>query len=49
MIWTIIAILFLMWLIGVATAQTFGGVLHLLLLVAVAVFVIRLLTGRRVT
>ncbi|HUF03697.1 MAG TPA: lmo0937 family membrane protein [Aridibacter sp.] len=49
MIWTIIFILLLMWVIGVATTNTFGGVLHLLLVIALAVFVIRFLTGRRVT
>jgi hypothetical protein len=49
MVWTIIMILLVMWLIGSVTSNTFGGVLHLLLLVALAVFVFRLFTGRRVT
>lgn len=49
MIWTIIMILLVMWLIGLVTSHTFGGVLHLLLLVALVVFVIRLVSGRRVT
>ncbi|MCO6512256.1 MAG: lmo0937 family membrane protein [Aridibacter famidurans] len=49
MIWTIIIILLVMWLIGVVTTNTFGGVLHLLLVIALAIFIIRLLTGRRVT
>lgn len=49
MIWTIIIILLVMWLIGVVTTNTFGGFLHILVLVAVAIFVIRLITGRRVT
>lgn len=49
MIWTIILILLLLWLVGVVTAHTFGGILHLLLVIALAVFIIRLLTGRRVT
>lgn len=48
MIWTIIFILLLLWLIGVVTTNTFGGVLHLLLVIALAIFIIRLLTGRRV-
>ncbi len=48
MIWTIIAILLVMWLIGVVTANTFGGVLHLLLVLALAVVVFRLITGRSV-
>ena len=49
MIWTIIFILLLMWLIGMVTTHVFGGALHLLLLVAVVILVIRLFTGRRVT
>jgi hypothetical protein len=48
MIWTIIAILLIMWLVGLVTAHTFGGVLHILLVIALAVLVFRLITGRRV-
>lgn len=47
MLETIIVLLLILWLIGLVTSNTFGGVLHLLLLVAVVVFIIRLLTGRR--
>ena len=47
MLETIIVLLLILWLVGLVTSNTFGGVLHLLLLVAVVVFVIRLLTGRR--
>lgn len=48
MIWTIVAVLLIMWLIGVVTTNTFGGVLHVLLVIALAVMAFRLLTGRRV-
>ena len=48
MLETIIVILLVLWLIGLVTSNTFGGILHLLLLVALVVFIIRLLTGRRV-
>ena len=48
MLETIIVILLVLWLIGLVTANTFGGVLHLLLVIALVVFVIRLLTGRKV-
>jgi uncharacterized membrane protein YtjA (UPF0391 family) len=48
MLETIIVILLVLWLIGLVTSNTFGGVLHLLLVIALVVFVIRLLTGRRV-
>lgn len=47
MLETIIVLLLVLWLVGLVTSNTFGGILHLLLLVAVVVFVIRLLTGRR--
>ena len=48
MLETIIVILLVLWLIGLVTSNTFGGVLHLFLVIALVVFVIRLLTGRRV-
>lgn len=48
MIWTIIAILLIMWLVGLVTANTFGGVLHVLLVIALAVLIFRLITGRSV-
>ncbi|MGI8885146.1 MAG: lmo0937 family membrane protein [Pyrinomonadaceae bacterium] len=48
MLETIIVILLVLWLIGLVTSNTFGGILHLLLVIALVVFVIRLLTGRRV-
>jgi hypothetical protein len=47
MLETIIVILLVLWLIGLVGGQTLGGLLHLLLVVALVVFVIRLLTGRR--
>lgn len=47
MLETIIVLLLILWLVGLVTSNMFGGMLHLLLLVAVVVFVIRLLTGRR--
>jgi hypothetical protein len=47
MLETLIVILLVLWLLGLVTNTTVGGALHLLLLVALVVFVIRLLTGRR--
>lgn len=47
MLETIIVIVLLLWLVGMISGSTFGGVLHTLLLVALVVFIIRLLTGRR--
>ncbi len=48
MLWTIGVILLILWLLGLITAHTFGGVLHVLLVIALVVIVIRLLQGRRV-
>lgn len=47
MLETIIVILLVLWLLGLVAGQTFGGILHMLLVVAVVVFLVRLLTGRR--
>ena len=41
----IIAILVIMWIIGMATSYTAGGLLHLLLVIAVIILVVRLIRG----
>jgi hypothetical protein len=46
MLWTILVVLLVLWLIGLV-AHIGGGLIHLLLVVALIVFVINLLTGRR--
>jgi K+-transporting ATPase A subunit len=46
MLWTIIGILVILWLIGLV-ASVGGGLIHLLLVVAVIVFIAQLLSGRR--
>jgi len=46
MLWTIFIILLIMWALGMVTAYTMGGLIHLLLLLAVVVLVIRLFQGR---
>jgi len=48
MLWTIFVILLVLWLLGLVTSYTFGGFIHLLLVVAVAVLLIQVITGRRV-
>ncbi len=48
MLWSIIVILFVLWLIGLL-AHIGGALIHLLLVAAVVVFLINLLTGRRTT
>jgi len=46
MLWTILVILLVLWLVGLI-GHIGGGLIHLLLVVALIVFVINLLTGRR--
>ena len=46
MLWTLAMILMVMWLLGMATAYTMGGLLHVLLAVAVIVVLLRLFSGR---
>jgi Family of unknown function (DUF5670) len=48
MLWTIFVILLVLWLLGLVTSYTFGGFVHILLVIAVAVLIINLLQGRRV-
>jgi hypothetical protein len=48
MLWTIFVILVVLWLLGIVTSYTLGGFIHLLLVLAVVVLVIRLLQGRSV-
>lgn len=47
MLWTIFVILLVMWMLGLVTSYTLGGFIHILLVVAVAVLLIQVLTGRR--
>ena len=47
MLWTIFVLLLILWALGVVTSTTLGGFIHLLLLIAVAVVLIRIIQGRR--
>jgi hypothetical protein len=47
MLWTIVVLLVLLWLFGF-TMHVAGGLIHLLLVIALVVIVLRLLSGRRV-
>lgn len=48
MLWTIFAILLVLWLLGMVSSYTLGGFIHLLLVIAIVVVLIRLIQGRRV-
>lgn len=47
MLWTIAVILFILWIVGFITSATFGGWIHILLIVAIVVIVVQLLQGRK--
>jgi Family of unknown function (DUF5670) len=46
MLWTIFVILLVLWLLGMVSSYTLGGYIHILLLVALAVVLIRVIQGR---
>jgi hypothetical protein len=48
MLWTIVAILLILWLLGAFVVHIGGGLIHLLLVIAVIVLIVRLVQGRRV-
>jgi hypothetical protein len=48
MLWTIFLILLVMWMLGLVTAYTMGGFIHILLVLALIVVLIQLISGRRV-
>jgi hypothetical protein len=47
MLWTIFVILLVLWLLGMVSSYTLGGFIHILLILAIAVVLIRVIQGRR--
>jgi len=47
MLETIAVVLVLLWLLGLATSYTLGGIIHILLVIAVVVILLRVIQGRR--
>ena len=47
MLYTIAAILLILWLLGLVTSYTLGGFVHLLLVIAIIVVLIRLIQGKK--
>lgn len=48
MLWTVVVILVALWVLGLASAQTMGGLIHVLLVIAVIVILVRLVQGKKV-
>jgi len=47
MLWTIAVILIILWLLGLVTSYTMGGLIHVLLVIAIVVVLINVIQGRR--
>jgi hypothetical protein len=49
MLWTIAVVLIVLWLLGLVSSYTMGGFIHLLLVIAIVVVLVRIIQGRRLT
>jgi hypothetical protein len=47
MLYTLIVVLLVLWLLGLVTSYTLGGLIHILLVIAVVVLILQLVSGRR--
>jgi hypothetical protein len=47
MLWTIVAILIILWILGLITKVALGGFLHILLVIAIILIIVQLVSGRR--
>ena len=48
MLWTICVVLIVLWLLGMVTSYTMGGLIHILLVLAIISVLVRIIQGRRV-
>ena len=48
MLWTIALILIVLWVLGLVSSYTMGGLIHVLLVIAIVVILIRVIQGRKV-
>jgi hypothetical protein len=48
MLWTVFVILLILWALGLASGATLNGFIHILLIVAIVVVLLRVIQGRRV-
>jgi hypothetical protein len=47
MLWTIAVVLVILWLVGLVSSYTMGGFIHILLVIAIVVILIRVIGGRK--
>ena len=48
MLWTLVLVLLVLWALGLVTSYTMGGLIHVLLVVALVVLLVRIIQGRRI-
>jgi hypothetical protein len=48
MLWTIAVILIALWLLGIVTSTTLGGFIHILIVVAIILVLVRIIQGKKV-
>ncbi len=48
MLWTIAVVLIILWLLGMVTSYTIGGLIHVLLVVAIIMVLVRVIQGRKI-
>jgi hypothetical protein len=48
MLWTIAVVLIILWLLGLVSSYTMGGFIHILLVIAIVVVLVRVIQGKKV-
>lgn len=48
MLWTICVVLIVLWLLGIVTSYTMGGLIHILLVIAIIAVLVRVIQGRKI-
>ena len=48
MLWTIAVVLIILWLLGLVSSYTMGGFIHVLLVIAIVVVLIRVIQGKKI-
>jgi len=47
MLWTIVAVLLILWVLGLVSSYTMGGLIHVLLVIAIIVILVNVIQGRK--
>ena len=47
MLWTIAVVLIILWLLGLVSSHTMGGFIHILLVIAIVIVLVRIIQGRK--